>query len=123
MYLSVLQVHDVKKSFYKKFIYEPFPVESSLLSVLSDHLNAEIVAGTVKSRQEALDYLTWTYFFRRLLRNPTYYGLVSLEEADINRYLSSLIENTITELEKANCVVTLEVTWVMYVACLTMLFL
>lgn len=110
MYLSVLQVHDVKKSFYKKFIYEPFPVESSLLSVLSDHLNAEIVAGTVKSRQEALDYLTWTYFFRRLLRNPTYYGLVSLEEADINRYLSSLIENTITELEKANCVVTLEVT-------------
>lgn len=123
MYLSVLQVHDVKKSFYKKFIYEPFPVESSLLSVLSDHLNAEIVAGTVKSRQEALDYLTWTYFFRRLLRNPTYYGLVSLEEADINRYLSSLIENTITELEKANCVVTLEVTRVMYIACLTMLFL
>lgn len=80
------------------------------MSVLSDHLNAEVVAGTVKSRQEALDYLTWTYFFRRLLRNPTYYGLVSLEEADINRYLSSLIENTISELEKANCVVTLEVT-------------
>lgn len=114
LYLSVLQVHDVKKSFYKKFIYEPFPVESSLLSVLSDHLNAEIVAGTVKSRQEALDYLTWTYFFRRLLRNPTYYGLVSLEEADINRYLSSLIENTINVLEEANCVVTLEVTWVIY---------
>lgn len=122
LYLSVLQVHDVKKSFYKKFIYEPFPVESSLLSVLSDHLNAEVVAGTVKSRQEALDYLTWTYFFRRLLRNPTYYGLVSLEEADINRYLSSLIENTISELEKANCVVTLEVTWVICMAYLTILF-
>lgn len=77
------------------------------------------MAGTVKSRQEALDYLTWTYFFRRLLRNPTYYGLVSLEEADINRYLSSLIENTINELEKANCVVTLEVTSVMCMAYLT----
>ena len=35
-------VHDVKKHFYKKFLYEPFPVESSLLGVLPDHLNAEI---------------------------------------------------------------------------------
>jgi activating signal cointegrator complex subunit 3 len=38
---SVL-VHDVKKGFYKKFLYEPFPVESCLLAVLADHLNAEI---------------------------------------------------------------------------------
>ena len=60
---SVL-VHDVKKHFYKKFLYEPFPVESSLHNVLPDHLNAEVVAGMIQSRQEALDYLTWTYFFR-----------------------------------------------------------
>ena len=25
---AVILVHDVKKHFYKKFIYEPFPVES-----------------------------------------------------------------------------------------------
>ena len=42
----------------------------SLLQVLADHLNAEIVSGTVTSKQDALDYLTWTYFFRRLLMNP-----------------------------------------------------
>ena len=35
-------VHDVKKHFYKKFLYEPFPVESGLLGGLPDHLNAEI---------------------------------------------------------------------------------
>jgi len=45
------------------------------LQVLQDHLNAEIVAGTIANRQEAMDYLTWTYFFRRLLMNPTYYEL------------------------------------------------
>ena len=44
----------------------------SLLEVLSDHLNAETVAGTISSKQEAVDYMTWTYFFRRLIRNPRY---------------------------------------------------
>lgn len=43
--VAVVMVHDIKKAFCKKFLYEPFPVESSLLAVLPDHLNAEIVAG------------------------------------------------------------------------------
>ena len=73
--VACVLVHDVKKHFYKKFLYEPFPVESSLLDVLPDHLNAEVVAGTINTKQEALDYMTWTYFFRRLVQNPTYYGL------------------------------------------------
>ncbi|XP_054270395.1 activating signal cointegrator 1 complex subunit 3 [Macrosteles quadrilineatus] len=102
--VAVVLVHDMKKNFYKKFIYEPFPVESSLLTVLADHLNAEIVAGTIKTRQEALDYLTWTYFFRRLLRNPTYYGLESVEEFDINKFLSTLIEKSLATLEDAQCI-------------------
>lgn len=40
-----MQVHEPKKSFYKKFLYEPFPVESSLPEQLADHFNAEVVAG------------------------------------------------------------------------------
>lgn len=102
--IAVVLVHDVKKNFYKKFLYEPFPVESSLLSVMPDHINAEIVAGSIKTRQEALDYLTWTYFFRRLLQNPSYYGLETLEPHDINTFLSSLVEKTLCTLSDAQCV-------------------
>jgi len=32
--VAVILVHDVKKHFYKKFIYEPFPVESRLVTLL-----------------------------------------------------------------------------------------
>ncbi|XP_013098280.2 activating signal cointegrator 1 complex subunit 3 [Stomoxys calcitrans] len=103
--VAVVLVHDVKKNFYKKFLYDPFPVESSLLEVLPEHINAEIVAGTVQTKQAALDYLTWTFFFRRLLRNPTYYNLEGLEPGQVNSFLSSLVEKVVYELEAAACVV------------------
>ena len=45
-------------------------VQHSLLEVLPDFLNAEVVAGTITSKQDAMDYITWTYFFRRLIMNP-----------------------------------------------------
>lgn len=49
--VAVIFVHDVKKDFYKKFMHEPFPVESSLHTQLANHLNAEIVAGTIGTKQ------------------------------------------------------------------------
>ena len=72
--------------------------------MLPDHLNAEIVAGTVKSKQDAMNYLTWTYFFRRLLMNPNYYQLDTLEGEAINEFLSELVEKTIGELERSGVV-------------------
>ncbi|XP_067094233.1 activating signal cointegrator 1 complex subunit 3 [Osmerus mordax] len=100
---AVILVHDIKKDFYKKFLYEPFPVESSLLDVLSDHLNAEIAAGTITSKQDAMDYLTWTYFFRRLVMNPSYYSLDDVSHETINKYLSTLVEKSLRDLECSSC--------------------
>ncbi|TSK34894.1 Activating signal cointegrator 1 complex subunit 3 [Bagarius yarrelli] len=100
---AVILVHDIKKDFYKKFLYEPFPVESSLLAVLSDHLNAEIAAGTIASKQDAMDYITWTYFFRRLVMNPSYYNLEDTSHESINKYLSNLVEKSLRDLECSYC--------------------
>uniref|UniRef100_A0A8C3LNM0 Activating signal cointegrator 1 complex subunit 3 n=1 Tax=Chrysolophus pictus TaxID=9089 RepID=A0A8C3LNM0_CHRPC len=101
---AVILVHDIKKDFYKKFLYEPFPVESSLLDVLADHLNAEIAAGTITSKQDAMDYITWTYFFRRLIMNPTYYNLDNVSHDTMNKYLSSLVEKSLFDLECSYCI-------------------
>ncbi|KAG0625562.1 hypothetical protein M758_2G065100 [Ceratodon purpureus] len=100
---AVILVHDPKKSFYKKFLYEPFPVESMLTQHLHDHFNAEVVAGTISSKQDAVDYLTWTYLFRRLVMNPSFYDLEDTSSASINAYLSNLVNDTLQALEDGGC--------------------
>lgn len=42
--------HTPKKDFYRKFLFEPFPVESHLNHFITDHLNAEIVSKTIENK-------------------------------------------------------------------------
>ena len=65
---------------------------------MSDHFNAEAVAGTIGSKQDAVDYMTWTFLYRRLLQNPSYYDLEGTTPEDVNEYLSALVERTFTTL-------------------------
>ena len=69
----VLMCQSFKKDFYKKFLYEALPVESHLDHCLHDHFNAEIVTKTIENKQDAVDYLTWTFLYRRMALNPNYY--------------------------------------------------
>ncbi|KAK9116484.1 hypothetical protein Sjap_015431 [Stephania japonica] len=101
---AVILVHEPKKSFYKKFLYEPFPVESSLRDQLQDNINAEIVSGTICNKNDAMHYLSWTYLFRRLMVNPAYYGLEDTESETLNSYLSRLVQNTFEDLEDSGCI-------------------
>lgn len=103
---------DAKKDFYKHFLHTGFPVESSLHTVLDDHLCAEISTGTISSKQDALDYLTWTFFFRRLHKNPSYYGLpLSAEEQSseaaeqvVSDYLVDMVNKSVDELAQSKCI-------------------
>ena len=102
--IAQIFVAESKKTFYKRFLYEPFPVESSLHECLSVHFNAEIVAGIICTSEDAVDYLTWTYLFRRLLRNPRYYGLQESNPENVTNYLADLVRSIFNELENSFCI-------------------
>ncbi|KAJ1698273.1 hypothetical protein LUZ63_006785 [Rhynchospora breviuscula] len=100
----VILCHAPRKEYYKKFLYEAFPVESHLHLFLHDHLNAEIVVGSVENKQDAVDYLTWTFMYRRLTKNPNYYNLQGVSHRHLSDHLSELVENVLTDLESSKCV-------------------
>jgi activating signal cointegrator complex subunit 3 len=106
--VACIFVHEPKKNFYRKFLHEPFPVESSLHKFLHNHLNAEIASGRVENMLNCVDYLSWTYYFRRLLRNPSYYGMNATDDESVQRHLLGLIDSTINDLVRAGCVELLD---------------
>lgn len=104
MATCVLLCDAAQKDYYRRVLFEPVPVESGLPQHLHDFLNAEVVVETVESKQDAVDYLTWTLLYRRLPRNPNYYELAAAAPGDISDYLSELVESTLADLERARCV-------------------
>lgn len=100
----VILCHASRKEYYKKFLYEAFPVESHLHHFLHDHLNAEVVVGVIENKQDAVDYLTWTFMYRRLTKNPNYYNLQGVSHRHLSDHLSDLVESALSDLESSKCV-------------------
>jgi antiviral helicase SLH1 len=80
------------------------PVESTLHKVLDDHICAEISAETIKSKQQVMDYLAWTFLYRRLHRNPSYYGLEDGSQSTIDSYLSTVVSKSLDDLKLSRCI-------------------
>ena len=100
----LLMCYTPRRDYFVKFLQEPLPVESDLAENLHDALNAEIVVGTITSKQDAVDWMTWTFLYRRLAPNPNFYNLSGRSVQHINDFLSQLIEDTVEDLENAKCV-------------------
>merc|ERR1712156_402959 len=100
----VLMCQSAKKNMFKKFLYEPLPIESHLDHCLHDHFNAEIVTKTIENKQDAVDYLTWTFLYRRMTQNPNYYNMQGVTYRHLSDHLSEMVENTLGELEHSKCI-------------------
>jgi len=101
---GVLMCPDVKRNYYKKFLSEALPIESQLQAYLHDVFVAEISTKTIADMQDAINWFTYTYYYRRLMANPSFYGLTSTTQEGFNDHLSDLIESTLKELSEANII-------------------
>ena len=100
-------VEQSKKNFYRKYLNDPFPSESSLMTQLTDYLNVEIASGTLVDKQGCLNYISWTYLFRRLLKNPNFYGIhaeTAKSHKLLNVFINKLIDDCLKTLEKHQCI-------------------
>ena len=103
---AVLLVKDSKKTFYKKFLYESFPLESSLhlKDYLADYLNAEIANGRIKNENSAMTILKDTFLAIRLARNPNYYGLTDGSKTSRDEHLAQLVNDSVERLKASSCI-------------------
>ncbi|KAG2058635.1 DNA polymerase theta/eta [Suillus hirtellus] len=101
----VLMCQQTRKDFYKKFLAEGLPIESHLPThLLHDYFLAEIAVETIENKQDAMDILTWTYFYRRMTQNPNYYNLHNVSHQHLSDHLSELVENTLQDLVNSKCI-------------------
>ena len=71
---------------------------------LHDHFNAEVVTKTIENKQDAVDYLTWTFLYRRMTQNPNYYNLQGTTHRHLSDNMSELVETTLEDLKQMKCI-------------------
>ena len=101
---GVLMLPAVKREYYKKFLNEALPIESHLQVFLHDAFVSEISTKMIASTQDAVDWTTYTYFYRRLLANPSYYSLTDTSNEGLSAHLSELVESTLKDLAEAKII-------------------
>jgi activating signal cointegrator complex subunit 3 len=74
----IITSHD-KLNHYLAMLNHGLPIESTYIKAIANHLNAEVVLGTVTNVDEAVTWLGYTYLSIRMKRNPLAYG-ISWEE-------------------------------------------
>ncbi|KAF4587861.1 activating signal cointegrator 1 complex subunit 3 [Ophiocordyceps camponoti-floridani] len=101
---GVLMLPQVKRDYYRKFLNEALPMESHLHSFLHDAFVTEISTKMIESGDDGINWTTFTYFYRRLLANPSYYGLKSTTHEGLSNYMSDLVETTLRELAESRII-------------------
>eukprot|EP00579_Thalassiosira_antarctica_P032956 CAMPEP_0201991530 /NCGR_PEP_ID=MMETSP0905-20130828/340_1 /ASSEMBLY_ACC=CAM_ASM_000554 /TAXON_ID=420261 /ORGANISM="Thalassiosira antarctica, Strain CCMP982" /LENGTH=2336 /DNA_ID=CAMNT_0048545961 /DNA_START=59 /DNA_END=7069 /DNA_ORIENTATION=- len=83
------------------------PVESQMIKSLPDHLNAEVVLGTIQTIAEAVDWLSYTFLYVRMLKNPNLYGIsdkAAKEDPTLKHRRTDLAHTAACMLERSHLI-------------------
>lgn len=72
---GIIITTQTEMQYYLSLMNQQLPIESQFVSKLADNLNAEIVLGSVRNRDEGVEWLGYTYLYVRMLRSPGLYSV------------------------------------------------
>ena len=93
--------------YYLSLMNLQLPVESQMIKSLPNHLNAEIVLGSITTVDEAVEWLSYTYLYIRMKKNPQLYGINPLlvdDDPDLVKRRKDLVHTAASLLEKSQLV-------------------
>ncbi|XP_077966042.1 putative ATP-dependent DNA helicase HFM1 [Styela clava] len=102
---AVIMTKQKNREKYQNITHGTKQIESSLHKHLIEHLNAEIVLGTIPDASLALEWIKSTFLYIRALRNPVHYGYsAGLSTAEIESHLQDLCISNLNALASENLV-------------------
>ena len=102
----LITAHDCLNN-YLRLIAHQAPIESSLIKALPDHLNAEVVSGTINNVREAIAWLSYTFLHIRLCKNPIVYGVPfeeSYHDPQMQLKRTELVRNALQILDQCTMI-------------------
>ncbi|CAM9294568.1 unnamed protein product, partial [Chrysoparadoxa australica] len=72
---GIILTNHSELQYYLSLNNQQLPVESQYIKKIHDHMNAEIVRGTISNVAQAVDWLGYTYLYIRMMRAPEVYGV------------------------------------------------
>ncbi|KAK6092124.1 ATP-dependent DNA helicase MER3 [Batrachochytrium dendrobatidis] len=93
-----------KTEHFQKLISGREVIESSLHDNLIEHLNAEVVLGSISNRQSALKWLQSTFLYIRIRQNPIRYRLKNCSKDASKLSAETRLESIIIVSNYANLI-------------------
>ena len=97
----IILCHTPRKEYYKALLCGTYPVESVLPQFLHDYILVGVAGKFIFFKKDVVEnYLANTFLYKRLTKNPKFYGC-----QDLAVHMSDLAKNTLADLQANKCVV------------------
>ncbi|KAF2674280.1 P-loop containing nucleoside triphosphate hydrolase protein [Microthyrium microscopicum] len=107
--IAVIMTREEKRRQWEKLVSGDEILESCLHLNLTEHMNAEVVLGTITNLKTAKQWLKGTFLFVRMQKNPKHYRLGELETGmDADALLARICTEHIQGLQEYDCVTETE---------------
>ena len=95
---------------YISILNQQMPIESHFLCTIANHMNAEISLGSISNMNEAVEWLSNTYFYVRMQKDPKLYHLVGTDADSINSRCLDIIHTAALDLHEKRLIIYNEKT-------------